>query len=125
MSNVTLTPTVGAAALTGALAGNWPSTGFLYVTEFGSLLLDSKSGSALPRAPSLADQLIPFNGGVSVASAAFNRATRVVRLHATAVCSLQIGGTSPVAGGTCRLAASTTEFYAVAPGDALAVVATT
>lgn len=125
MSNTTLTPSVGALTVAGAAAGNWPSSGFLYVTEFDSMLNDAASGSSYPRCPSLADQVIAF-GGISAASAAFNARTRVVRVHSSATCAVKIGGPAPVAksglGGTSRLAAGVSEFYAVHPGDALGVI---
>lgn len=127
MSNVTLTPSVGALAIAGVAAGNWPSSGLLYLTEFESLLNDAKSGSALPRCPSLADQVIAF-GGISAASAAFNSHTRVVRLHSTVACAVKIGK-APVAksglGGTARLAAGVSELYAVNPNDSVAVITST
>ncbi len=124
MSNVTITPAAGAVTVAGAAPGNWPSSAFLFVTEFGSALANMASGMQdVPRCPSLVDQLIPF-GGISVASAPFGSQTRVVRVHSTANCSLRVGGVQPVAGGCMRLAAGVSELYAVVPGDSLAVVTT-
>ena len=127
MANTTLTPSVGALAVAGAAAGNFPSSGFLYVTEYDSLLNDAASGSSYPRCPSLVDQVIPF-GGISAVSAAFNAHTRVVRLHTDSLCAVKVGGTKPVAvakPGTSRMTAGQTEFFAVKPGDAAAVITTT
>jgi hypothetical protein len=128
MSNTTITPAVGALALAGVAVGNWPSSGFLYLTEFDSLLNDAASGSSYPRCPSLADQVIAF-GGISAASAPFNGRTRVVRVHSSATCAVKIGGSAPVAksglGGTSRLAAGVSEYYAVHPGEAVAVITAT
>src|SRR5579863_1772398 len=123
MSNVTLTPAVASAALAGALAVNSPSSAFLYVSEYGSSLNDSSSGSSYPRCPTVADQVVAY-GSVSAVSAPFNPATRVIRVHTTGICSIKIGGKAPVAvaglvGGAGRMPANATEFYAVAPGDAL------
>jgi len=127
MSNTTLTPNAGSVALAGAAAGNWPSSAFLYLTEFESLLDDAKSGSAVPRCPALVDQVVPF-GGISAASAPFSPATRIVRIQANAICAVKVGGAQPVAvpagiGGTSRMTAGQTEYFAVRPGDAAAVVA--
>jgi len=127
--NTTLTPAVGAAVLTGALAGNFPSSAFLFVSEYGSLLNDASSGSNYPRCPTVADQVVAY-GGVSAVSAPFNPATRVIRIHTTGISAVKIGGRTPVAiaglvGGTARMPANATEFYAVQPGDAVAVIAST
>jgi len=125
MSNVTLIPLVGATSLAGGAGGNWPSSGFLYVTEFDSLLNDAKSGSTFPRCPSLADQVLPISG-LSLASAAFSPNSRVIRVHSSVACAVKVGGPAPVAksglGGTSRLAAGVSEYFAVKPGDAVAVI---
>jgi hypothetical protein len=127
MSNTTVTPSAGSLTFTGAAAGNFPSSGFLYLTEFDSLLNDAASGAPLPRCPSQADQVIPF-GGISVISAAFSPHTRVVRVHTDSICAVKIGGTKPAAvakPGTARMTAGQTEYFAVKPGDAAAVITTT
>jgi len=53
----------------------------------------------------------------------------LIRVHASAIAAVKIGGVAPVAvaglGGTSRMTASQTEYFAVAPGDAVAVMATT
>jgi hypothetical protein len=126
MSNTTITPAVGALTIAGTAAGNWPSSGFLYLTEFDSLLNDAASGTPLPRCPSQVDQVIPY-GGVSAVSAPFGPHTRLVRIHTDSICAVKIGGTKPVAvakPGTARMTAGQTEYFAVKPGDAAAVITT-
>jgi hypothetical protein len=127
MANTTLTPSVATAALAGGAAGNWPSSGFLYLSEFGSLFGDASSGAPFPRCPSLADQVIPF-GGISAASLPFTPSTRVVRVHTDSICAVKVGGAQPVAvakPGTARMAAGQTEYFAVTPGDKAAVITST
>jgi hypothetical protein len=90
---------------------------------------DSSSGSTYPRCPTLADQVVAY-GGVSAASGPFNPATKVIRVHTTGICAIKVGGKTPIAvaglvGGTGRMPVNATEFYAVQPGDAVAVIATT
>ena len=125
MANTTLTPSVGAAALTGAAAGNYPSSAFLYVSEFASLMNDAASGSLLPRCPPVATQLIPFGAWPAV-SLPFSPSTRLIRLQANGVCAVAIGGTAPVATtASQRMTTGQTELWAVQPGDQLGVIAST
>jgi hypothetical protein len=108
--------------------GNWPSSGFLYATEYGSLLADSSSGSAhFPLSPPTAEQVIAVSG-ISTMSAPFQPNTRLVRLHTTVVCSFRVDGLTAVAtaGLSARLPANGTEWYATngSNGAAVAVIAT-
>jgi hypothetical protein len=128
VSNLTVTPKPAAAALAGTQVGNYPSSAFLFISEYGSALNDGSSGSSYPRCPTVADQVVAY-GAISAVSAPFNPATRAIRVHTTGICAVRIGGKAPVAvaglvGGAGRMPANAVEFYAVAPGDALAVIAT-
>lgn len=99
----------------------------LYVTEFGGIrkgtgtwdqLQAPFTWTALPST----EQVVNITGSSS-ASAAFQTSTILVRVHADAICSVKVGGTSPTATTTCaRLVAGQTEYYAVQPGEALAVI---
>jgi hypothetical protein len=68
-------------------------------------------------------------GGASVQSSAFDTNTTLIRVHTDAICAIKIGAnpTAIAAGGTgtTRMAASTTEYYGVKPGDLIAVIAST
>jgi hypothetical protein len=124
MANLGLAPTVGALQQTGGAAGNYPSSALLFITEFESAFRDSKSGTELPRAPSIVDQpALPF-GGVSVATPPFSPTTRIVRIQPTAACIIKVGGAQAVAvaGAGSRMTAGQTEFYAVRPNDTVAVI---
>ena len=122
MSNVTLTPAVAAAALAGAAAGVFLSTGKLYLTELASLAQNSFGGGAqLGHFASLADQRIPFAAGIGALSNPFTTATRILRLHTDSVCSVNIGcATANTA--NMRLAANSTEYVTVEPGSMLTVI---
>jgi hypothetical protein len=127
VANTTLTPNVASAALTGAQAGTYPNSALLFVSEFASPLVNGPAGGGFLLCPSLADQVIAISG-ISAASAPFSSATRGIRVQSTAIAAVKVGGKAPVAvagliGGTARVTAGQTEIYAVNPGDAVAVVA--
>jgi hypothetical protein len=97
----------------------------LYVTEYASLNNDASAGGGvlLPKCPSLVDQAVTIPG----ASAPFSAGTRFIRVSTDSICSVKIGGTNPAATtAMARMAANgPPEFYAVNPGDKLAVVVNT
>lgn len=75
-----------------------------------------------PKGPAVAEQKLTI-GGSSTPSAAFSQYTKMVRVHTDVVCSISVGGTSPAATtSTGRMAANQTEYFAVVPGDKLAVI---
>jgi hypothetical protein len=85
----------------------------LYVTEFARIGRDAAGYSApmAEQAP-LAEQTVAIGAG-SVQSSAFNSATRVVRLHADVICSIKFGTAPTATAATARMAAGTTEYFAV------------
>lgn len=108
--------------------GNWPSSAFLFITEFESLLENTLAGRGAPvRCPSLADQAVAF-GAFSAVSQPFSPQTRIERLHSNAIVCVKVGSRAPVAvplglgGATARMVAGQTEYFAVRPGDAVAVI---
>lgn len=82
------------------------------------------SASAPAQQPALAVQTIAIGAG-SVQSAAFNSATRVVRLHTDAICSYRFGPNPTAIATTARLAAGQTEYFGVKPGDKVAIITNT
>lgn len=103
----------------------------LYIDEFGALgdmnvttAPFRKASGEVPQIPELATQNVAI-GGSSVASAAFNANTCLVRLHCDAICSIAFG-TAPTAVATAfRLAANQTEYFAVPAGQAYKVAVIT
>ena len=68
----------------------------------------------------------PAIGGSSAQSAAFGTNTRLIRVHADSICSIEIGGTNPTATTTsARFVAGQTEYFLVTAGDKLAVITNT
>ena len=89
---------------------------FLYVSEFTNFGRDISmrvTKGAPVAQPPIAEQKLVNTGG-SVVSAAFNAKTRIVRMHTDSICSIKIGSGTPVATtNTGRLAAGTTEYFAI------------
>lgn len=110
------------AALTLFLALGAARADTLYITEY-------EGASPVTYQAALAPPLASSTVAVSASSAqsvAFNGRTKLVRLHCDVVCNVQVGGTSPTAtASSARLAAGQTEYFAVAPGDRVAVIAGT
>lgn len=96
----------------------------LYITEFASMGVAGGGSPQIAAMPPLAEQAIAI--GAETDSAAFNAQTKFVRLHPDAICSIVIGAGNPVAATTkLRLAANTTEYFGVQPGQVLSVIANT
>ena len=96
----------------------------LYVTEYQRLGLAQGIAVAAGHEPAVAQQAVAIGAG-SVASAAFNARTNFVRLHCDAICSVAFGATPTAVTTAERLASGQTEFFAVNPGDKVAVIANT
>jgi len=92
----------------------------LYVSEFAGM---GSGANAAPQAvmqPPLAEQAVAI-GGASAQSAAFNARTRIVRLHADSICSIEFGVNPTATATTARLAANQTEYFSVGEGGAMKV----
>lgn len=95
----------------------------LYITEYEHLAMTFEP-SQIAKEPRVTGQTVAI-GGSSTQSSAFNTRTRFIRVHTDAICSFVIS-TSPTAAATdARMAASTTEYFGVTPGDKLAVITNT
>lgn len=107
----------------------------LYIAEFDTLATPSEGGNAqIARLTPIAEQTIAISG-TSTQSAAFNKATRFIRVETDSICAIA-GGANPTAvtesttnatatGGGIRLAANDKEYFGVTPGQKLAVISTT
>lgn len=87
---------------------------FTYITEFAKFGRDLGGyGGPVGEQPPLAEQKLVNTGG-SVASAAFNVKTRLVRVHTDSICSVLFGTGTPAAAVTnARMAANTTEYFMI------------
>lgn len=97
----------------------------LYVTEYAGNAVPGPNGAQVAPGIPLATQKITI-GGTSTASSAFNAQTKLVRLHADAICSFLFGAASPTAAATdSRLAADQTEYFSVQGGGFVAAITNT
>lgn len=86
----------------------------LYIAEFTDLPVFQGNSVPAPRMPPVAEQTVAI--GAETDSAAFNAKTRVIRVHADAICSIVIGTGNPAATtSNMRLAANSTEYFSVRP----------
>ena len=95
----------------------------LFITELVSLGFDPRGNVVLaPSMPPDNEQSVPIGAG-SAASQPFAAATRFVMLNADTACCLAWGHTPTAVITAHRMGANETRFYAVNPGDSLAVIA--
>lgn len=99
--------------------------GTLYVTEYAALSGNDNGGVAqIAKAPGVAGQTVTISGS-HAESAAFNDATRFIRVHTDAICSIAISA-APVATTTMkRMAADQTEYFGVTRGHKISVISNT
>lgn len=94
----------------------------LSIREYDRIAADGQGrGTQAGQEPALAGQQVSYSA--SQQSAAFNDATRLVRIHTDANCYLEFGpNPTAAAGGGCYLGANQVEFFGVAPGHKVAAV---
>lgn len=95
----------------------------LYVEEFAQLGFGGGSAPVASQ-PSHAQQTVAI-GGTTAQSTAFSSRTYFVRLHTDAICSVRFGTSPTATTSTTRMAANTTEYFKVQPGDKVAVISNT
>jgi hypothetical protein len=97
----------------------------LFVTEFARQARDASGyGMVVGEEPPAAQQTVAI-GATSTQSAAFNAATRFVRLHADAVCSVEFGASPTATATSRRLAANQTEYFGIPPNGTYKVAVIT
>ncbi len=95
----------------------------LYITEFSALYAKSNQTGQMAICPPVAQQTVAI--GVEAKSSAFNAATNLIRVHTDAICSITIGTAPTATTSMMRMAASQTEYFAVAAGDKLSAITNT
>src|ERR1700678_2968787 len=93
----------------------------IYITALASVSQNSDAGGGVQygRLPEIVTQVL---NSWPQSSAAFNQATRIIRVNTDSMCFISIGpenpaGNVPAAATTSmRLAADSTEYFAVTPG---------
>jgi len=89
----------------------------IYISEH----VESRYNSA--EEPPLAEQAFTFSA--STQSVAFHVAVGVIRVHTDSVCSIKIGENPTATTDNKRMAANSTEYFAVRGGHKLAAVTNT
>jgi hypothetical protein len=95
----------------------------LYITEY----IDIDGTRQVPTEPPLAQQTVAIGAG-SVASAAFQGGTTVIRVHTDAICSVvvsPVGQTISATATSGRMAANQTEYRGVKGGQIISVITNT
>lgn len=90
----------------------------LFIAEYA----DVRGNAAFD--PPLTEQTVAIGGG-SVQSSAFNANTQFIRVHTDAICSVALGPNPTATAQTGRMAANTTEYRKVYPGQKIAVIQNT
>lgn len=92
----------------------------LYISEYPALPFSGAHQLNMVQEPGNGDQTVAIT--TSTQSSAFKNNTYIVRLHADAICSVLFGSNPTALTTSKRLAANQTEYFAVVPGQKVAVV---
>jgi hypothetical protein len=96
----------------------------LFISEFANMAgIGTRFTNVAPMAP-LVEQTVAI-GGASTQSSAFSAKTQLIRVSADSVCSILVGASPSAAGTNTRIPANVPEYFAVAPGQKLAVITNT
>lgn len=90
----------------------------MYITEFAGALPLGNDASML-MVPAVVDQMVNTSAS-SAQSAAFNANTKVVRIHVDGIVSIKFGDNPTALTNNHRMAANTTEYFAVKAGQKVA-----
>lgn len=88
----------------------------VYITEYAEISnLPVGRVGQMPRDPPVTEQTVAISVS-SVQSAAFNSATKLIRIHTDAVCSIVIGSNPIATSANARFATNQTEYRDVSAG---------
>jgi hypothetical protein len=93
----------------------------LYVAEFPRADSEVRSHAQVAPCPPIKEDTVAI-GVSSAQSEVFSEETRLIRVHADAICSIAFGANPTATSANMRLAAGQTEYFAVDPGARLAVI---
>lgn len=96
----------------------------VYVTEHTEPSVFQGGLKSVVQMPPLATQTLT-SSGASQQSAAFNAKTKMVQIHTDGIVSLEFGSNPTVTTNSFRLAANTTVYFQVTPGDKVAYITNT
>lgn len=96
----------------------------LYITEFVAIPKDGPYGTSTPMpvgaTPAIAEQKVAFT--TTTQSAAFNAATRYVRVISDTNCHLAFGANPTATTSSMRVVADVPEYFGVVAGQKVAAV---
>lgn len=96
----------------------------LYIAELPNLGTVGIQPAEVAPLPPVTEQTVAISGA-SNPSAAFNAKTEMIRVHTDSVCSIVVGAAPVATTANMRMAAGQTEYFAVAGGNKIAVIANT
>lgn len=98
----------------------------LYIREYCALAPTTGGNNlAMGAEPGNRDQQITSVSSTSLTSSSFLQNSYYIRLHTDAICSVNFGSTPTATTTNARLAANQTEYFAVIPGQKVAVILNT
>lgn len=97
----------------------------LYIAEYDRMAEAPAGPPQIVQEPPIIEQTPVVIGAGSLQSAFFGTRTRIVRIHADSICSIAFGINPTASVQNKRMAASQTEYFGVAPGMKVAVIANT
>jgi hypothetical protein len=93
----------------------------VYISEFANMAgVGTRFVNVAPMPP-LVEQTVAISGS-STQSNAFGATTQIIRVVADAVCSIKIGANPTVTAASARIPANVPEYFAVIPGQIIAVI---
>lgn len=94
----------------------------IQISEYGDSGLDVNGvRMSTVQLPAVAYQEVTISG-TSAQSAAFNAATKIIRINADAACRIRAGSNPTALATDTRINADAPEYFGVKPGDKLAII---
>lgn len=95
-----------------------------YIREYREAYVQQGSSIQIANEPAITDQTVSFTGTAGT-SAAFNANTKFVRIQTDGICSFLFGASPTALTTSARLAAGTTEYFGVIPGQKVSFITNT
>ena len=94
----------------------------MYVAEFNFIGGGANHPIQGAQTPPITEQIVTI-GGASLATNALSQATTMVRIAVDTTCSIAFGSAPVATTSNMRFAGNQTEYFTVAPGSKIAVIA--
>lgn len=96
----------------------------IYVTEHTDPTVFHGQLKPVVKMPPVTTQTLTSSGS-SAQSAAFDAKTKMIQIHTDGICSVEFGSNPTATTNSFRLAANTTAYFEVSPGDKMAYITNT